>query len=511
MSPEIREILVGESQIELKVVIPVNLGAQGPLEHLANEGKLREGLRLAGQAATQALYQRIADGRNGWRGYYSPEGYWMKSEGESKVSYASPYGPITVSRTYFYNGYIKEGVTPFEQDTRMEKHGLTPMLQFIVLRKLCEKGPEACAEALAEELGIKVSHHLLDRFLEDTGWEYEELRPEMVRAVIGRDWHPQWLPPVQAALPGQEAGEEQTGTPAEGAEAQRPPSQETVAEDKPLMDALSEETGRKAVPVVQTDAMTVTIRKYQADESAEAVDRRKYHTERHQLHNAVVGFVMPDGPREAGEKIELHAKRYFSEYFAAERLPEAAREYLEACGLKPGDLVVLNGDGAPKIWERNRDTFKDYRRVEILDERHCRANLREAAEHAYPEDEDKQREWVEKRMDDLYQGQYSRFFYGLQYLVKAAQDDASRERLRTKRAYFRTNQDRIRYKEFLESGYPISTCFVESAHRHVIGDRLRNNGRSYVEYRLQMIANFRSEYKSKRLAYVFEKLLEKAA
>ena len=52
---------------------------------------------------------------------------------------------------------------------------------------------------------------------------------------------------------------------------------------------------------------------------------------------------------------------------------------------------------------------------------------------------------------------------------------------------------------------------MESAHRHVIGDRLRNNGRHYREDRLQMIADLRCEYKSKRLPLVFQRLLEAAA
>ena len=39
-------------------------------------------------------------------------------------------------------------------------------------------------------------------------------------------------------------------------------------------------------------------------------DERKYHTERHHLHNAVIGFVIPEGPRELGDKINLEHKRW---------------------------------------------------------------------------------------------------------------------------------------------------------------------------------------------------------
>jgi len=38
--------------------------------------------------------------------------------------------------------------------------------------------------------------------------------------------------------------------------------------------------------------------------------------------------------------------------------------------------------------------------------------------------------------------------------------------------------------------------------------RVRKNGRTYREDRLQMIADFRAEYKSSRLPYVFERILD---
>jgi len=49
---------------------------------------------------------------------------------------------------------------------------------------------------------------------------------------------------------------------------------------------------------------------------------------------------------------------------------------------------------------------------------------------------------------------------------------------------------------------------VESANNHVIGIRARKNGRTYRDCRLQIIADFRMEYKSNRLPYVFERILQ---
>lgn len=502
MSPEIQQALVGESEIIVTVRIPLDFEADRPLAHLANEGRIQEGVRLVGRKTTEKLYQRIADQQNGIESYSNAEGYRMRNKGPSTVPYGCPYGHIHVSRSYFYNNHTKTGQIPFEQQTRMETHAMTPMLQFIALRKLCEQGPEAAVVALEEDYGVKLSHHLLDQFLESIGWKYQDLRQDMVEGVLEADWKPPWLPSAVEVLPSGEEDVSQT---------ESHPSGEAQPPSRSLMEHLSVQTQKKILPMMQADAMTVTIRKYASEAGQTKVDGRKYHTERHQLHNGVVGFVGIDGPREPGDKIDLHGKRYFSEYFSPDDLPRTTCDYLRACGMQPGDLILLNGDGDPRLWERNREVFKEFKAVEILDERHARGNLFKAAEFAYPKNEGKCREWVEKQMGELYEGRYKRFFYALDYLVRNAKDEETRQPLKTKRGYFRKNKHRIRYKEFLEKGYPISTCFVESAHNHVIGDRVRNNGRSYLEYRLQMIADFRAEHKSKRLPYVFQLLMEKPA
>ena len=49
---------------------------------------------------------------------------------------------------------------------------------------------------------------------------------------------------------------------------------------------------------------------------------------------------------------------------------------------------------------------------------------------SYPNSQQKQTQWIEKRMDDLYQGQYQRFFYALNYLIQRASDPKIRDPLK---------------------------------------------------------------------------------
>jgi len=44
-------------------------------------------------------------------------------------------------------------------------------------------------------------------------------------------------------------------------------------------------------------------------------------------------------------------------------------QFSKTGGLKPGDPILLYGDGYPKIRDRYEVTFDTYERIEILDER----------------------------------------------------------------------------------------------------------------------------------------------
>jgi len=482
----------------LTIRIPVNLEAREPLEHLTNEGHLDRAIMEAGRVATETLYQKVADRYNALNSYKTEDGYKLSRDHQNTEMFVCPYGDMSIFRSHFYNGHKKLSDTPFERETLMKEHRMTPMAQYILLRMLAEKGPLVSASKFAEERRATLSHHKVDTFLEDMGMKYQHLRSELMEEVIREDWRPRWCPSL-AEL--REEGTDEVPT----------ENVNRTGDSKPaptLMAELASEHRRPVLAVVQIDAMKVAVREYEERTKNGKPNYQKYTVKWHELHNAVVGFHIPDGPREPNDRIELHERRYFSEYFVPDALPRATASYLKTCGLQPGDLVLLCGDGARAIWRRYREEFRDYQRVEILDVQHCKKNLRAFAEIRYPKRESKPPRWVEKRMSDLYEGRYDSFFCGLRYAIRSAESEDAKEKLSKKQEYFQRNRHRIRYKKFLELGYPISTCFVESAHNHVIADRVRKHGRSYRDDRLQMIADFRSEFKSNRLPYVFQRILE---
>jgi hypothetical protein len=71
-------------------VIPVNLDAFAPLEHLDNEGKIEEGILAAGRAVTEVLYQSIADRHNSRQSYCNPDGYTFRQKYQSTEDILCP-------------------------------------------------------------------------------------------------------------------------------------------------------------------------------------------------------------------------------------------------------------------------------------------------------------------------------------------------------------------------------------------------------------------------------------
>ena len=486
MSDLVKSCMIEESKIVVTIEIPVNLDANAPMEHLGNEGKIEEGVLAAGRAASEKLFQRIADRHNDQDQYASPDGYTLRQRYQSTERCLSPYGHISVTAPYFCNDYKKLSDRPFERETLMEEHRITPMTQYVLLRMLAKQGPQASAGDFEEERGVHVSHHLIDTFLEDMGQKYQELRAELLEEVIRENWRPSWRPVL---LPEKAPTEKESG-------------------DRGLFSTLATEVEKPVVPVVQIDAMRLGVREYQPRIFNGKPDLRKYTVNFHELHNAFVGFLALEGPRQANEALQFHEVHYLSEYYRPAALPQAAADYVKACGVPPGSEVLCMGDGDKSLWPRYKESFKDFKIVPILDLRHCRNNLQLFIEHRFPDDEERQKQWVEKRVDDLFRGHYSSFFNALNYALRNAPSENAREKMKSKRKYFRRNEEGIRYKDHLEAGYPISTCFVESAHNHVIGMRVRKNGRTYRDDRLQMIADLRAEYKSHRLPYVFQRIIE---
>jgi hypothetical protein len=109
----------------------------------------------------------------------------------------------------------------------------------------------------------------------------------------------------------------------------------------------------------------------------------------------------------------------------------------------------VTADGAEWIWNLAADYFPDS--TQIVDWFHACQHLAEAASALFPNDPDMARRWLDRRRDDLYQGQIHRITVRLE---QAGLSDYAR--------YFDHHQRRMQYQAFHEDGYPIGSGTVES-------------------------------------------------
>jgi hypothetical protein len=109
----------------------------------------------------------------------------------------------------------------------------------------------------------------------------------------------------------------------------------------------------------------------------------------------------------------------------------------------------VTADGAEWIWNLTADYFPDS--IQIIDWYHATQQLAEAAKALYPDDEQKDKQWLKKRRDDLFQGNI--------WKITQPLDDLN---LTEHSHYFHHHQRRMHYREFQENGYPIGSGTVES-------------------------------------------------
>ena len=70
--------------------------------------------------------------------------------------------------------------------------------------------------------------------------------------------------------------------------------------------------------------------------------------------------------------------------------------------------------------------------------------------------------------------------------------------------YYKTNSNRMMYKTFSDDGLLIGSGAIESAHRHVLQQRLKLSGQRWTSVGLQQVANLRVAFKSDQWNQVIE-------
>jgi hypothetical protein len=140
--------------------------------------------------------------------------------------------------------------------------------------------------------------------------------------------------------------------------------------------------------------------------------------------------------------------------------------------------VCLIGDGASWVWTEMVRRFPNAKK--ILDFYHCFEHLHVVARSPYGEGEKawEGRQWAERHMIRLCEGQSSSVIADLRRMEPRSED--TKEEIRKLIVYLNNHAEQIHYFEDLEDGYPIGSGAMESANKFICHTRMKRSGAWWV-------------------------------
>ncbi|QEP41937.1 ISKra4 family transposase [Ectothiorhodospiraceae bacterium BW-2] len=145
-------------------------------------------------------------------------------------------------------------------------------------------------------------------------------------------------------------------------------------------------------------------------------------------------------------------------------------------GEKP---TILLCDGQPSLWEAGEDYLphKAFNIVEILDIMHVNGYLWEAVHLIHPKKSPQASALYQKQLLRILSGELPVVLRSLKYIAsRNGLIKADRDKLEKIFNYFTANENRMKYNEYLEKGYPIASGVIEGACRSVVKDRMEQSG-----------------------------------
>ncbi|MCP4054853.1 MAG: hypothetical protein GY739_17785 [Mesoflavibacter sp.] len=163
--------------------------------------------------------------------------------------------------------------------------------------------------------------------------------------------------------------------------------------------------------------------------------------------------------------------------------------------------LVFIGDGAKWIWNWANDLYPDS--IQILDYYHAAEHLHEFA-GIYFSSPDKCKKWASKQKEKLMEDKVEQVIKTIKNLPTVKATLKVKKTKKNLMQYLQNNKKRMLYKTFKEKGLLIGSGAIESAHRHVLQQRLKLSGQRWTKPGIQQLANLRVAYKSNEWGEIVE-------
>lgn len=153
-------------------------------------------------------------------------------------------------------------------------------------------------------------------------------------------------------------------------------------------------------------------------------------------------------------------------------------------------------DGQESLWEAlHLHQPSEITLIEILDLLHVTPRLWQAAHLFHPVKSSQAEQFVRERLLRLLRGGVGDVIRGLRQMgTKRGLVAQARKTLQRICNYLDANRGRMRYDEYLASGYPIASGVIEGACRHYVKDRMERTGMSWRKPGAQAVLELRTTY-----------------
>ena len=354
----------------------------------------------------------------------------------------SLFGPIRYCRAYYYCRRCGKGQFPFDQQTGIPNHQLTPAVERLAslaggVSPSFEKG----AELLDEMSGIHLSESTVERTTEDVGGRIATLLEQ------GFTFGPRVVWKWQRDAKGQTVG------------------------------------------YISIDA---TGTRQQGPKGKAAEGRMAY-----------VGAIFNPAPTMQWVEPVPNAKRatlqarYLAGLYALEDMGPLMRRLADRVGMEQAELWVALTDGGNGLESFVQKNFNRPDLVVILDFYHAASYLEKLAKALYPKEEAAASSQAEQWCSLLKaEGGTVMLEVLRQWQWPARQSTALREQLSEVLTYFENNLHRMDYPEYEAEGWQIGSGVIESACKTVVGQRLKGPGMRWGEGGAHTMCHVRALYRS---------------
>lgn len=201
-----------------------------------------------------------------------------------------------------------------------------------------------------------------------------------------------------------------------------------------------------------------------------------------------VAEVSQEGP--PGQK----QARYVAAVGGPEELKQEVAAALVAHGAPRARRVAWLGDGAPWVWKLAEQLCPQA--TQILDWRHVQQHVTECGKALFGETDACLSVWRDTAETMLWMGETQVLLRELEACLFLCDTAEEKEAIVKLKRYCTNNEQRMQYAAFREAGLPVGSGIVESAHRHVLQQRMKRAGQHWMPQRAHRMARLRAAYRT---------------